>query len=284
MTRVIALIDGSIYSTSVCEHAAWAARRIGASVELLHVIGSHDGGDDAADRSGAIGLGARSALLAELAELDGKRAKLAQQRGRLILDDAKARVEAGGVAEVTTRLRRGDVADAVQGLDDDTRVVILGKRGEAADFARGHLGSNTERVVRACNRPVLAAARAFTPPTRCMIAFDGGTSAMKAVEMAARSPFFADLDIHVLSVGPDTAETRKRLDGAAATLSGAGRAATAHLTQGQPEEAIAAFVDSLKINLLVMGAYGHSRIRSLIIGSTTTEMVRSCKAPVLLFR
>jgi hypothetical protein len=31
-----------------------------------------------------------------------------------------------------------------------------------------------------------------------------------------------------------------------------------------------------------MGAYGHSRIRSFVIGSTTTEMVRSCKVPVLM--
>jgi nucleotide-binding universal stress UspA family protein len=38
------------------------------------------------------------------------------------------------------------------------------------------------------------------------------------------------------------------------------------------------------IDLLVMGAYGHSRIRNLIIGSTTTEMVRSCKIPVILYR
>ncbi|MCF3974828.1 universal stress protein, partial [Paracoccus salsus] len=36
--------------------------------------------------------------------------------------------------------------------------------------------------------------------------------------------------------------------------------------------------------LLVMGAYGHSRIRSLIIGSTTTAMVQSVKMPVLLYR
>ncbi|WP_420851733.1 universal stress protein [Qingshengfaniella alkalisoli] len=28
-------------------------------------------------------------------------------------------------------------------------------------------------------------------------------------------------------------------------------------------------------DLLVMGAYGHSRIRSLIIGSTTTAMIQS---------
>jgi nucleotide-binding universal stress UspA family protein len=33
-----------------------------------------------------------------------------------------------------------------------------------------------------------------------------------------------------------------------------------------------------------MGAYGHSRIRQMIIGSTTAEMVRSCKVPVLMIR
>jgi len=37
-------------------------------------------------------------------------------------------------------------------------------------------------------------------------------------------------------------------------------------------------------DLVVMGAYGHSRIRSLIIGSTTTATVRSCKVPLLLMR
>jgi len=38
------------------------------------------------------------------------------------------------------------------------------------------------------------------------------------------------------------------------------------------------------IGLLVMGAYGHSRIRNLVIGSTTTEMLRICPVPVMLFR
>ncbi|MDF1750857.1 MAG: universal stress protein, partial [Alphaproteobacteria bacterium] len=38
------------------------------------------------------------------------------------------------------------------------------------------------------------------------------------------------------------------------------------------------------IDLLVMGAYGHSRIRNLIIGSTTSAMLRLCKIPVMMFR
>ena len=40
--KIIALIDGSIYSQSVCDHAAWVATRTGALIDLLHVLGRRD--------------------------------------------------------------------------------------------------------------------------------------------------------------------------------------------------------------------------------------------------
>jgi nucleotide-binding universal stress UspA family protein len=33
-----------------------------------------------------------------------------------------------------------------------------------------------------------------------------------------------------------------------------------------------------------MGAYGHGPLCSMLVGSTTTEMIRCCTIPVLLFR
>ena len=42
MTNLTALIDGSVYSQSVCDHAAWAAQRLGATVRLVHVIGRRE--------------------------------------------------------------------------------------------------------------------------------------------------------------------------------------------------------------------------------------------------
>ena len=53
---------------------------------------------------------------------------------------------------------------------------------------------------------------------------------------------------------------------------------------GQPEAALRKLAEEEKFDLLVMGAYGHSRIRSLIIGSTTTATMRACKVPVVLIR
>ena len=77
---------------------------------------------------------------------------------------------------------------------------------------------------------------------------------------------------------------RRRLEGAVAQLKGGGHTVQMRFVNGVPDKAIAEIVDNEGMNLLVMGAYGHSRIRSLVIGSTTTEMIRSCKVPVLLFR
>lgn len=284
MTRLIALIDGSIYSQSVCDHAAWAAGRTGASVELLHVLGRRDVSSEPANLSGSIGLGARTALLEELTELDAQRAKLAQKRGRIILDEAKARLAEDGVSAVTTRLRNGDLVDTAMEFGADADLTVIGKRGEAADFAKLHLGSNLERIVRATHRPVLVASRAFRPIKRFLIAFDGGTSAMKAVDHVARSPLFAGLECRLLTAGADTPEARRRLDDAASLLRAASYTVTADIEPGPADAAIARRVEADAIDLLVMGAYGHNRIRNLIIGSTTTQMIRSCMIPVALFR
>ncbi|WP_346433140.1 universal stress protein [Breoghania sp.] len=187
--RIIVLVDGSIYSRSVCEHAAWVASRTGAAITLLHVLGRHEA-PEGTDLSGSLALGVRTALLKELSELDEKRAKLARQRGRAILDDAKAVVQAAGVEDVTTLLRHGDVVETVKELEGEAALLAVGKRGEAADFAKLHLGSNLERIARSVHRPLLVAARAFKPIESVLIAYDGGTSAMKAVNHVARNPLF----------------------------------------------------------------------------------------------
>ncbi|MBN8889950.1 MAG: universal stress protein [Cellulomonas sp.] len=284
MTKLMALIDGSIYAQSVCDHAAWAAQRIGASVDVLHVLGRRDVAMASTDFSGTLDAEVRDTLLAELASLDEQKSKLALRRGRLLLDEAKTRLTAAGVSDVATKLRHGDVIETVQEFEAGADLIVIGKRGEAADFAKLHLGSNLERVVRASHKPVLVASRAFRPITRFLIAFDGGTSAMKAVDYVARSPIFDGLDCRLLSADPDTPETRKRLDDAASVLRSTGYAVQADIVSGPADAAISRRVEADGIDLLVMGAYGHSRIRSLVIGSTTTEMIRSCKVPVVLFR
>lgn len=284
MTNLVALVDGSIYSRSVCDHAAWAAMRMGAGVELIHVIGRRQSSASPSDLSGAIGLGARTSLLEELSELDSRMSRVAQTRGRAILEDAVGILKEAGADEVSSRLRNGDLLEELQACEEDADLIVIGKRGDAADFATGHLGSNLERIARAAKRPLLVVARAFKPIERAMVAYDGGPSAERAAAFMAESPLFEGIDCHLLTVGEPSVETRGRLKAAEARLQKAGRAVAVHTVPGQPDKAIIDAVIAEKIDLLMIGAYGHSRIRNLIIGSTTTEMVRQCRIPVMMFR
>ncbi len=282
MSKIIALVDGSIYSESVCDFAAWVATRKGSRVEVLHILRRPEGKQK--NLSGNIGLGARSKLMDELAELDAQTAKLAQKRGRAILEDAEARLRADGVTEVSTILRQGDLLEELIIAEKDADLVVIGKRGESADFAKMHLGSNVERVVRSSKIPVLVASRAFAPIQNFLVAFDGGASSLKAINHIAQSKVFPGVACKLLTVGPAKTDTKRALEGAAATLRDAGYDVDTEFVQGQAETVICDKAKQGEIDLLVMGAYGHSRIRSLIIGSTTTEMVRTCQVPLMLFR
>jgi nucleotide-binding universal stress UspA family protein len=284
MTNLMALIDGSGYSKSVCEHTGWFANRSGGAVEIVHVLGHRNVSSQPENLSGNIGLGARTALLEELVELDAENARLSQQRGRVILDDARDIVTASGAKNVTTRLRHGDIVETVEDLEAEADIIVIGKRGEAADFNKLHLGSNLERVVRSSHRPVLVASRAFKPVQRILVAFDGGPSVVKAVQEIARSKVFVDLECELLNVGSEASEPGAQMEASVSLLREAGYKVESRFELGQPETVIAREIETDAYDLMIMGAFGHSRIRNLIIGSTTTEMIRSCKIPLLLFR
>jgi len=285
MPRLIAFIDSSIYANSVLDHAAWVGRRLSADIEVLHVLGRGDMSSNEVNLSGALDPDARDYLMAELSALDEQKAKLAQKRGRLILQDAKQRLEAAGIQVVTTKLRIGDLVETMHEFETGADLILIGKRGEAADFARMHLGSNIERVVRASTKPILVASREFKPIERVLIAFDGGASITTGINYLSKAQTaFSGLSLTLLKVGECTADAKDRVDHATAMLRAVGYQVESRVVPGEPERVISEAVEEEKFNLLVMGAYGHSRIRSLIVGSTTTAMIRSCKIPIVLFR
>ncbi len=284
---ILACVDGSIYADSVIEHAAWASQRLDAPIRLLHVQTPTAASGSSRDLSGALGLGAKSALLEKLTQVDEARGKLDQQKGNLILEHAEEMLAADGIAgtrPVETLHRRGSLIETLDELEASSQMIVLGKRGENADFATRHLGSNLERVARSARQPVLVASRAFQPIERFVIAYDGGASTLKALSYVISSPLLQGSTCHLLRIGSDNSENRQSLQDAAAQLTQAGFDVQPRLQQGQADEVIADYVKTNEMDLLVMGAYGHSHIRTLIIGSTTSSMLRSCPISVLMFR
>lgn len=205
-------------------------------------------------------------------------------KGNAILEDARQKLSSAGIGEVILTQRHGTLVETLQEFEPRCDLVVLGKRGEHADFNAGHLGGNLERVIRTAVRPVLVAARAFTPLERFLIAYDGGPSVTKAIDYLLTSPLLKGASCHLLRAGRIDDQATWYLEESAGKLRAAGYEVTAHAIPGHAETIIADHVQRERIKLLVMGAYGHSPIRAFILGSTTTSMVRTCHVPVLMFR
>ncbi len=283
MTKLLVCIDGSAYADNITTNAAWAAKRLGAKVDLLHVLRRHsDYQAPHEDHTGAIGLGARSDLMAELTKVDEERGKLDQQKGRLILDHAKAELSKAQVTDVNLLHRRGSVAETIQELEADADMIFIGKRGEQANTESEFLGSNLEKVARSIHKPLFLVSRYMRPINKFLIAFDGKDNAQKAVDFACASPLLKGLECHIITVGQDQP---KNTDTATAQLKEAGFTVNAHHeSDGNVEDVIQAYVESNGMDLLLAGAYSHSRMLTMILGSTTAKLIKSCHVPVILFR
>ena len=282
--NILTCTDGSLYAPSVYQHSAWAATRLNTGVSLLHVLDPHRELAHGGDLTGAIGFNASAELTEELVKLEATQARVARLKGTALLADAATQLTAAGIAPIETFQRHGTLVETLAELEPASALVVIGKRGEHADFAKGHLGGQVERVIRTSIRPVLVAARAFRPIERFLIAYDGGPSIRKALDFIQHSPLLKGLPCHLLCAGRIDDTARYYLFETADKLRLAGFDVTPHAIAGAPEEVIASHVKDHAIDLLVMGAYGHSPIRQFILGSTTTTMVRTCQIPVLMFR
>ncbi|GGY60267.1 universal stress protein [Marinobacter zhanjiangensis] len=283
MLRVVACIDGSRAAPAVCDYAAWASQHMQAPVTLLHVL-DEERYPVAPDLAGNIGLGSREHLLEELADLDARRSKLALEHGHNMLDEAGTRVREAGVEDVTKRQRHGDLTESLMALEDQTRLLVMGLHGESSSDRDLHIGSQLETVIRSLHRPILLVPDEFTQPKSAMLAFDGSKTAFRSVELLARNQVLKGMPLHIVMVGPETGDRWEQLKQAQSMLSVPGSDIQLAIRAGDVEPALHGYQQEYDIDMLVMGAYGHSRIRQFLVGSTTTTMLKTAEKPLVILR
>ena len=281
---VLACVDQSHFADYVADYAAWAACRMAAPLEFLHVIDRHPEIATGDDHSGAIGIDAQEVLLHQLSDEDECRSKAIRERGRIFLNDLRERAIVAGVSAPDVRQRYGVLEETLVEQEKDVRLFVFGRRGVSAESTQRDLGRNVERVVRALHKPILAVTDSFTEPKRIMIAFDGGIVTRRGVKMVAASPLFRGLPIHLLMSGKESQNASKQLEWAKSTLEAANFDITPSLIPGDAESVIAKAVREQNIDMLIMGAYSHSPLRILLFGSKTSDLLRSAKVPTLLLR
>jgi nucleotide-binding universal stress UspA family protein len=281
--NIVACIDGSPISQSVCDGAAWASSRLNAPLCLLHALEKTERALDT-DFSGNMTPGHREHLLEELTSLDEQRAKLALEHGKHMLTAAEARAREDGAVEIFKMQRHGSLVESLLDLESDTRLFVMGRLGEDHDSAAMTMGSHLESAIRALHRSILITLQQFTAPKNFMLAYDGSATADDALSRISLSPLLEGLPCHLVMVGKDAPEKHSVLEKAALKLQEQGFTVTSALIAGEVQYGLQTYQQEHGIDLMAMGAYGHSRIRQFILGSTTSTMLAQSTIPLLILR
>ncbi len=201
-------------------------------------------------------------------------AVFAERAGRTTVP-AEWRVAEGDIVRVASEhARYADLTVLPQGMD-------LG-------FASADLTMLPEELALGVGRPVLVIPRYGSFPkmgTRVLVAWNGSREATRAVHDALPLLRRAE-QVTVLSIDPG-GDAECRLPGADISLHLARhgvtvQAATIAGADVAVGDLLLSYAADHDIDLLVMGAYGHTRLREMILGGATRTLLRHMTVPVLM--
>ena len=280
--HILACIDGSEATHAVCDYAAWYANKLALPVSLLHV--SDSSASKISDLSGAIGIDTGKALLKELTDSDEARAKVENRDSQELMDDAGQYMKTTHPdADIVAHQRHGKLLPAIEHFGERNRVIVMGRRGEDHQDSRMTIGKQIETVARGVDSPVLICSEPFVEPSSYMIAFDASETAVKATDIIAKSPLLKGLQGHIVMVGNPNNSSNSSLSAATEKLRAAGLQVEPHnVPEATAVDGLLDFQVKNDIDLIVVGAYGHSKLQQFFLGSTTSEILASTLAPVIL--
>jgi nucleotide-binding universal stress UspA family protein len=277
--NILLCTDGSPAADVAAEYAIWLAGKLKARVHALYITDIRIlEGPLLADVSGAVGAQPYPGLLPQLQQIQ-------REKAVAILGSAENRCKDAGIPCETTH-ETGTLVPTMLEHERSADLVVLGQHGEHALWAGEMLGSSVERMVRASIKPCLVTPDEFRPVKHLLIAYDGSRESNKALHAGIDLAVALGADVTILTVcrREDEDSCSKILQEAHQQALDHHLKAEAQLVHGDAEAEILNLCGKVNADLIVMGAYGHTRIRELILGSTTSHVIRKASVPVLLAR
>ena len=216
-------------------------------------------------------------------DFSSKMREVLTQRGKAVLEAFAETAKREGVP-VETMLDMGIVANQICDRAKSADLVMIGHRGVNERFSTGLLGSTAESVARKCPRPLFISPQNFREMKRPILAYDGSERASRAMRAAADFSAGFGIPLLVITVGRDPKLSERTLEEARKYFEHFTPRAEFHLLSGHANEEIIKFIKERDADCLFIGAYGHSRIIEMVLGSTTEYVLRNSTCPVFMSR
>jgi nucleotide-binding universal stress UspA family protein len=277
---------GDVFDDSVLETALRVAQLAPAHIELRYFCERFG---EVAENVRHIGSAIRGAALPALASLDqqieqqstrarARFAEICRRKGIALLEGAQ---RSTSVTASWHALRDGLVSLAHQARHTD--LIVMGRPGRSNGLTRAHL----ETVLSASGRPLLVAPsspRSSITGT-AFVCWKESPEAARALRAAL--PLLAETKRTVVAnVDEGIDEPLQPLQAVARYLAFHGITAETRLLPRSATVAnvLARGAEAHEADLVVLGAYGHSKARELVFGGCTRSFLDSARVPVLMMR
>jgi nucleotide-binding universal stress UspA family protein len=209
-----------------------------------------------------------------------------ESQGDTALNQVEEKCKEKGIA-FGREIREGLVSTEIVKSAENCDLVSMGKMGIHAEWRDVFLGTTVEYVVRQTHKPVLITPSQFKQFKKMLIAYDGSSFSDKALQSGAEIARSMNLSVTVVCVADKEGEAMNILSKAKTFLEGYKLTIETVSKAGYDHAGGILNVcndEDRNFDLLVMGAYGHSRIQEMILGSTTVRVMRETNCPILLCR
>ena len=278
MKRVIACIDSSPCINALAEAAAWIATQTQRELVLLQVLDYYPASYHLGEISGVIGFESNAMLLKELAELEQKQSELALDYSNNLLQHISSMIQEKYEIVATQIQEKGDFLEQSFSVLNEDDIVVIGRVGEKSAERNKALGSNVENFIRGANCTVMTVGEHFKAPTRFIFAYEYSPTCIKMMKRIAQSDLLKLLQCHLLYVGDHPEVLNEPAD----FLTSAGLDVVVEYRYGDVAENILDYQREHGIQLIVLGAFSHSKIHQFFLGSITTNIFRISTVPLLV--
>jgi nucleotide-binding universal stress UspA family protein len=283
-TFILACIDDSEMSDSVIEYAIWLAKNSQLPIKFLHTI-EHTHHSEHIHHEGTITPNMTEKLLNELSDEERIESKRLIADGKTILNKATEKAKQAGLTDTIAKQRHGTLSEALQDLEVEIEIMVLGLKGEERQSDTKGLSSQLEQAIRVINKPVLVVKKSFAIPRNLLLAYNGSPTSKKAIEIINKDMFSTQLlNIHIMNVDKNL-DTAKRLANEVETaLLPLKCALKTEAMTGDPVQVFTEYQQQHNIDLTLMGSFSHGKIHGFMFGSFTTQMLRNGSSNFLLLR
>jgi nucleotide-binding universal stress UspA family protein len=275
---ILLAVDGSVYTDSVLEHGIDLAKKLDAHIRVVSIV-------DVRIYEWVLNTGGEGYMPVIPSNVfHDESFKFHNERAESMLSTITDRLNKAQISCDTEKVE-GSPVETICELSRQVDLTVMGARGDYARWGDRMLGATLESVSRQNHSPIMIVDQKYIPFSEISCAYDRSDGSSHALKLAGYLAGTLKLPAEVVSIHDDERERKAILEEAKKYLDPYQLEVQYRHEAGDASEILIQVTrETDRPRILIMGSYGHSRIREAILGSTTVQVMRSAAKPIIVAR